>query len=361
MRVLGLVICAFLLAACTGDESAQPPANKALTAEKVLGDYGTVDYCALLDTSTGTTVSSFETCRVEENGIRRIVGPVRSDAELGLDPEYTRVYRYPGDLPAGVAVREPTQDLGPACVRHVGFSDHIWLMVAVSDSKEPASSTATERCASADELVAGVLAAIAGGKVEHASYGPDSFGSLDPCTLLGRPEIENIAGPSAVVPSTHGHDCTYGDIGLRFGVDAPSVGTPETLGGRQVTVSGSVAQCTVGLDRPLPDRPLPDRPGLVEKATVTRVISSGGEDLCQDARAAAGVLFPDLPQYPRALWISSSTSAVATNSSSSPASSGSSGCGTITRPPRRIVTSAASRGRLSSDTARPRTASPRRA
>jgi hypothetical protein len=293
MRLLGLIMCFLLLAACTGDGdgSAPEPANKALTAEKVLGDYGTVDYCTLLDTSSGTTVSSFETCRVEENGIRRIVGPVRSDSELGLDPTYTRVYQYPGDLPPGVAVREPTQDLGPACARHVGFSDHIWLMVAVSDTKEPASSTAADRCSTADKLVAGVLAAVEGGKVEHVSYGPDSFGSLDPCTLLERPEIVDIAGASATLGATHGHDCSYGDLGLRFGVDAPSVGTPETLGGRQVVVSGSVAQCEVTFDRPLPDRP-----GLVEQATVTRVIRSGGEDLCQDARAAAGVLFPDLPQ-----------------------------------------------------------------
>lgn len=293
MRLLGLIMCFLLLAACTGDgdESAPEPKNKALSAEKVLGDYGTVDYCTLLDTSSGTTVSSFETCRVEENGMRRIVGPVRSDSELGLDPDYTRVYKYPGDLPPGVAVREPTQDLGPACARHVGFSDHIWLMVAVSDTREPTVSTAEERCSTADELVAGVLTAIDGGKIKHVSYGPDSFGGLDPCTLLERPEIVDIAGASATLAATHGHDCSYGDLGLRFGVDTPSIGTPETLGGRQVMVSGAVAQCTVRLDRPLPDRP-----GLVEKATVTRAISSGGEDLCQDARAAAGVLFADLPQ-----------------------------------------------------------------
>lgn len=293
MRLLGLIMCFLLLAACTGDgdESAPEPKNKALSAEKVLGDYGTVDYCSLLDASSGTTVSSFETCRVEENGIRRIVGPVRSDSEVGLDPTYTRVYKYPGDLPAGVAVREPTQDFGPACVRYVGFSDHIWLMVAVSDSKEPASSTAADRCSTADKLVAGVLAAIAGGKVEHVSYDADSFGSLDPCTLLDRPEIVDIAGAGAALPATHGHDCSYGDIGLRFRVEAPSIGTPETLGGRQVTVSKSAAQCEVTLDRPLPDQP-----GLVERATVTRVIRDAGEDLCQDARAAAGVLFADLPQ-----------------------------------------------------------------
>lgn len=291
MRLLGLVTCALLLAACTGGEvdGASPP-RKVLTAKEVLGDYKTVDYCTLLDTSSGTTVSSFETCRVEENGLRRIVGPVRSDSELGLDPEYTRVYSYPGDLPDGVAVREPTQDFGPACVRHVGFSDHIWLMVAVSDTREPTASTATERCSSADELVAGVLAAVAGGKVEHVSYAAGSFGGLDPCTLVERPEIEAIAG-AGVAPATHGHGCGYGDIGLRFSVDVPSVGTPETLGGRQVTVSGTVAQCDVTFDRPLPDRP-----GLVEKATVTRTIRSGQEDLCQDARAAAEVLFPELPQ-----------------------------------------------------------------
>ena len=57
-------------------------------------------------------------------------------------------------------------------------------------------------------------------------------------------------------------------------------------------------------------------------------------------------------------WTSSSTSAVQTKISSSPASSGSSGVGTSTRLPRRIATSAVSRGSGTSRTGGRRTARP---
>src|SRR5689334_4010151 len=113
MRRLGLILCGLLLTACTsGNGLDARPAPAALTGEKVFGDYGTVDYCTLLDPAGGTPVSSFEHCSVDVAGIRHVVGPVQSDNDIGMDPTSTKPYTsYAGHLPRGVGLREPARDL----------------------------------------------------------------------------------------------------------------------------------------------------------------------------------------------------------------------------------------------------------
>lgn len=297
MRRLGLFLCGVLLTACTsgGEDYTPPEPNaEALTAEEVLGEYGTVDYCTLLDPAGGTPVSSFEHCRVDTGALRRVVGPVQSDAEVGLDPSLTEALPHP-DLPPGVAVREPVGGQDSDCRRWVGFSDHMWLLVSAVNTGE--GQATDPLCRVADDLVDDVLDAVEGGRVEHVSYGPESYGSLDPCAVLNRPEIQAVVGADVQVsPSAHGHDCLFGEVGLSFTVGEPSVGTQETVGGRPAVVSVEGAFCFVTVERALPDRP-----GFVEKAKFTGVSVNGetlgnGADSCADVRAVAGIAVPGLPQ-----------------------------------------------------------------
>jgi hypothetical protein len=175
----------------------------------------------------------------------------------------------------------------------VGFSDHRWLMLAVSDLREPAASTDEDRCAAADDLVTGVLATVEKGPVKHVTYGPDSFGGLDPCRFLDAPEVKAVLGDvGAVLPSTQGHECLYGHVGLSFKITEPGTGTPETIAGHPATVRTSSGYCFVRVDRPLTDRP-----GLVETAEFTGVpVGAGsGADTCADARGVAAAVIPKLP------------------------------------------------------------------
>jgi hypothetical protein len=288
MRVLGLILCGLLLTACTTPGADEPPEPTALTADTVFGDFRTIDYCSMLDPAGGTPASSFEQCRVDVAGTHRIVGPVQSDDD-SIQP-----YRYPGKLPSGVRIwQDPRRDRFGACLRWVGFSDHNWLLVGAS-RLDSGTATPEQLCTVADDMVARALTVIQQRKVGHVTYGKDSFGSLDPCALLDRPEVEAIVERGVPDPSPHGHDCDLGGtVGLGFRVVTPSTtGTLETVGGRQGRVEVIGAVCFVSVERPLPDRP-----GLVEEAKFTGVDMLGnGADACQDTRAVAAVVVPGLPQ-----------------------------------------------------------------
>jgi hypothetical protein len=151
-----------------------------LTAAGALGDFRTVDFCSMLDAAGDEPVSSFELCRGKVDGLRRVVGPPESGMNTEVEP-----YDHPGDLPGGV------------------------------------------------------LAAIEGGGVRHVSYGPDPFGSLDPCELISGPEF----GPrdaDSLESRQGGHYCTNGRVGLYFEVREPNnVGTPETVGGRAAVLDST--------------------------------------------------------------------------------------------------------------------------
>jgi len=287
MRVLGLILCGLLLAACTTPEADEPPKPTALTADEVFGDFRTIDYCSMLDSPGGAPESSFEQCRVDVDGMHRIVGPVQSDDD-SIQP-----YDYPGKLPRGVRIwQDPQRDKFGGCLRWVGFSDHNWLLVGAS-RLDGGTATPEQLCTVADDMVAGALTVIQQEKVGHVTYGKDSFGSLDPCALLDRPEVEAIIERGVPDPSPNGHDCEYGDFGLGFRVGKPgTTGTQETVGGRPARVEVIGALCFVSVERPLPDRP-----GLVEEAKLTGVSELGnGAEACPDTRAVAEVLVPGLPK-----------------------------------------------------------------
>jgi hypothetical protein len=131
----------------------------------------------------------------------------------------------------------------------------------------------------------------------RATYGPDSFGSLDACTFLDVPEVESVVGAGRpLTRQKHGHTCLHGYVGLAFSVGVPNTGTPETIAGRAAVVETAGVFCVISFDRPMPDRP-----GLVERAELTGVAidenrQGNGAGVCPDTGAVADVVVPKLPQ-----------------------------------------------------------------
>lgn len=282
MRALGLVACGLLLAARVSRvaPTSQPATSRPLTTAAAFGDLRTLDYCSLLAVTGAELLSSFELCRTEVDVVDVTVGPVAAGPYVGSEP-----YDYPGDLPPGMRVWSYYPSEGPnGCVLWMGFADRVWLTVMALDAADPPWSAADSYCRTAATVVAGVLAAIEDGRVGHVSYGPGSFGRIDPCPLITGPGFG--AGPRAA-PS--GHACVNGRVELSFGIDARASGTPATLGGREATVQRDGGACHV-----LFQRPLTDDPRHVEQARVT--VSGDSEEACTVARAAAELVAPRLPR-----------------------------------------------------------------
>lgn len=291
MRVLGLMACGLLLAACTSTVGGTPEPG-GLASTEVLGDLRTVDYCTMLDwDGPGEPVSSFERCTAEADGLRRAVGPLREAESFG-----TVAYDYPGELPDGVRILVPEPENEYAtCTRVVAFTDAVWLVVAVSEDAYPPEYTEEERCAAADDLLTAALAVIDGERVGHLSYGRDSFGGLDACAVLTR---VGVGAGEKPWDWPAGHNCYFSEAWLEIRVDEPSTGQRELVGDRPVLLEIDGGFCDLVVERPS------DRPGLVEAARFGGTIADdaigksglSAAKVCPVAWAVAEQVVPTLPQ-----------------------------------------------------------------
>lgn len=293
MRALGLVVCGLLLAACTsrvGPPPEQPsttpsstPPPEPLTAAAAFGDLRTIDYCSLLDVAGEYRVSSFQSCRTEVDFEELTVGPLSSGADPRGEP-----YGYAGDLPPGVRLHGYSPAESTGCLLWLGFADDVWLSVTVADVGEPPWDPVRAYCATARHMLAGVLDAIDDARVGHVVYGPDSFGSIDPCPLITGSEFAAVGGGSGPpVGGPSGHVCVNGRVQLSFRVDWRTIDTPATVGGREATVAEDLDDCSV-----LFQRPLPGEPRFWEKA----IVSVTDDETCVLARGAAELVAPKLPR-----------------------------------------------------------------
>ncbi|MFE0027792.1 hypothetical protein [Amycolatopsis sp. NPDC059021] len=271
-----------------------------MTAVNALGDFGTIDYCSLLDlprvTGAGQVVQppgpSFEWCRAQltENNVHRVVmiGPLSTDVDPNLKPYDS----YAGPTPSGVSVQQSAFNTDTTCTRVITFADGIRLNLSVTDVTTPGPADA--RCAKADAGVGGALAAITAGKVGRLAFPDKSWGRVDPCPLIETHDLDAVSGPETkLAPALSGHSCIRGKVSLRLSVDqtAPQ-GPAEALGGREARVSASGAFCTVDASQAAPGPP-----GRNEKAELIVVETAGdaNDATCAAARSAASVVFPKLP------------------------------------------------------------------
>ncbi len=285
------MLCALLTGGCatTRAEPAPDPGPTPLTAAAALGDFGTVDYCSLLDVPSvapgAVAVPTFENCHAEAGPRTILVGPLAFDSDPNLKP-----YDYPGPVPDGVAIQQSMFNDRSACTRAITFADGNRLDVSVTDG----TGDQAARCGVADAAVGSALAAITGNKVGRLTFPDRSWGRVAPCVLLDDHALDGAAGPASR-PATglSGHSCIRGKVSLKLTVETTEPATaPETLSGREARVRVAGAFCLVDTTQPAPG--LPGHRELAE-ISVVETAGTAGDATCAQARAAANAIFPRLP------------------------------------------------------------------
>jgi hypothetical protein len=283
------MLCALLSAGCAAaPPAAGPPADgpTPLTSSAALGDFGTVDYCSLLNVPEvapgAVAVATFEDCRAAAGPRTILVGPLAFDSDPNIKP-----YAYPGPVPDGVAVQQSMFNDHSACTRAITFADGNRLDLSVTDTGDDQAA----RCGVADAAVGSALTAITTGKVRRLTFPDRSWGLVAPCVLLDDHGLDAAAGPgSRPATGLSGHSCIRGKISLKLTVEtAEPTGPAEPLGGREARVRTAGAFCLVDTTQ--------QTPGRRELAEISVVETAGtaNDATCAVARGAAAVLFPRLP------------------------------------------------------------------
>ncbi|RSM37431.1 hypothetical protein DMA12_36935 [Amycolatopsis balhimycina DSM 5908] len=286
------MLCALFAAGCAKTQAApqQSSGPTPLTASAALGDFGSVDYCSLLnvpDVAPGAVaVPTFESCRAAAGPRTILVGPLAFDSDPNIKP-----YAYLGPVPDGVAIQESTFNDHSACTRAITFADGTRLDLSVTDTGNDQAS----RCGIADATVGSALAAITENKVRRLTFPDRSWGRVAPCVPLDSHELDAAAGPASR-PTTGltGHSCYRGKVSLKLTVETVEAADtpPETLGGREARVRVAGAFCLVDTTQPAPG--LPGRRELAE-ISVVETAGTAGDATCALARTAATSIFPRLP------------------------------------------------------------------
>ncbi|EOD65950.1 hypothetical protein H480_23922 [Amycolatopsis vancoresmycina DSM 44592] len=285
------MLCALLTAGCAATQAA-PEQNSGptpLTAADALGDFGSVDYCSLLNVPAvapgAVAVPTFESCHAQAGPRTILVGPLAFDSDPNIKP-----YDYPGPVPDGVAVQQSMFNDRSACTRAITFADGNRLDLSVTDN----GSDQGGRCDVADAAVGSALAAITAHKVGRLTFPDRSWGRVAPCVLLDTHDLDSAAGPGGR-PATglSGHSCIRGKVSLKLTVEtAEPAGPSEKLGGRDARVRLAGAFCLVDATQPAPG--LPGRRELAE-ISVVETAGTAGDATCALARTAATSILPRLP------------------------------------------------------------------
>ncbi|PFG47311.1 hypothetical protein ATK36_2347 [Amycolatopsis sulphurea] len=289
----GALLIAACAAGCAAEPAVAPDTPAPLTAVSALGDFGTLDYCSLLDTTrlarstVATPDSSFTGCQADfvQNGRQGsvTVGPLAADRDPNIQP-----YDYAGRLPDGITVQRSSFAPAETCARTITFAEGIRLSVALS------GGDADQRCARTDTVVDGVMAALTGGRVRHVQFPDQSWGRVDACALLQSHDLDAASGADTqTAGGMTGHSCIRGKVSVDFAVvkQAPT-GPVETLGGRNARVAPDGAFC-----RARAVQPSPATAERAEQITVSVVDTTGssGDAACPAARTAAEAVFAKIP------------------------------------------------------------------
>ncbi|OXM67344.1 hypothetical protein [Amycolatopsis vastitatis] len=285
------MLCALLAAGCAKTQAApeQSSGPTPLTASAALGDFGSVDYCSLLDVPEvapgAVAVPTFESCRATLGPRTILVGPLAFDSDPNIKP-----YAYLGQVPDGVAIQQSMFNDRSACTRAITFADGNRLDLSVTDTGTDQAS----RCGVADAAVGSALDAITADKVRRLTFPDRSWGRVAPCVLLDSHDLDAAAG-AASRPTTglSGHSCIRGKVSLKLTVETEVADSPpEALGGREARVRVAGAFCLVDTTQPAPG--LPGRRELAE-ISVVETAGTAGDATCALARTAAASILPRLP------------------------------------------------------------------
>lgn len=284
------MLCALLTAGCATTQAAPAPSSgpTPLTAADALGDFGSIDYCSLLNVREvapgAVTVPTFESCEAKAGPRTIVVGPLAFDSDPNIKP-----YAYLGPLPDGVAIQQSTFNDHSACTRAITFADGNRLDLSVTDAGDQAS-----RCGVADGAVGSALDAITARKVARLTFPDGSWGRVAPCVPLETRDLDDAAGKgSQPMIGLSGHSCIRGKISFKLTVETGEpAGQVEQLGGREARVRVAGAFCLVDATQPAPG--LKGHRELAE-ISVVETAGTAGDGTCALARTAANTILPRLP------------------------------------------------------------------
>ncbi|WP_410639780.1 hypothetical protein [Amycolatopsis sp. lyj-346] len=286
------MLCALLAGGCTTTQAAPEPDSgpTPLTAADALGDFGSIDYCSLLNVPEvapgAVAVPTFESCYAEAGRRTILVGPLAFDSDPNIKPYDD----YPGPVPDGVAVQQSMFNDRSACTRAITFADGNRLDLSVTDD----AGDQAARCGVADAAVGSALAAITARKVGRLTFPDRSWGRVAPCVPLDNHALDAAAGPgSRPAIGLSGHSCIRGKVSFKLTVETTEpAGPAEKLGGRDARVRVAGAFCLVDATQPAPG--LPGRRELAE-ISVVETAGTASDGTCTLARGAANSILPRLP------------------------------------------------------------------
>jgi len=285
------MLCALLAGGCATTQAAPEPDSgpTPLTAAAALGDFGSVDYCSLLNVPKvvpgAVAVPTFEDCHATAGPRTIVVGPLAFDSDPNIKP-----YDYPGPVPDGVAVQQSMFNDRSACTRAITFADGTRIDLSVTDD----AGNEAARCDVADAAVGSALAAITAHKVGRLTFPARSWARVAPCVPLDDHDLDAAAGPgSRPTIGLSGHSCIRGKVSFKLTVETTEPDGPaEKLGDRDARVRVAGAFCLVDTTQPAPG--LPGRRELAE-ISVVETAGTAGDGTCELARTAANAILPRLP------------------------------------------------------------------
>lgn len=165
-----------------------------LTAKRALGEFASIDYCSLLDTTplpadigpvTTAPRPAYEYCLFQVR-----VSGFEADVQVGfLDNsdtiEGTERTEDRGKTPPRGLTIERGPDDSDECHRHLRFIDNIWLTISVGTvSVAGAQAGKGDWCRVADATIDVVIRRVLAKQVRHYSFADKSVGRLDACDLV---------------------------------------------------------------------------------------------------------------------------------------------------------------------------------
>lgn len=296
--------------------SSAPSAPPAMSARTELGDFGTIQPCAMVDVAALPSdldaelepPDSFDACSLRVNSageaIQLDVGALVYDQD---DTGETGPQRLPSGLQLYLgSVQEQS------CAAYLKFADGIELTsVAYANDGDGTTNLCTAAAAVARD-VSGVLAK---GPVPHRGYPAGSFATVDPCPLL----TDDTLGPLGFHAANHQtypahHECDWNNglqnndalsASLSFIVGPRPAATPngstqeQQIGGRSSvlisTTDDSAAECWIDTA----GAPFGAQSNLVEIAEIYLSDADQSTDTaCQAATTLAAAVWPKLPPTP---------------------------------------------------------------
>ncbi|HEX3791257.1 MAG TPA: hypothetical protein VHW44_25570 [Pseudonocardiaceae bacterium] len=290
-----------------------------ITAQRVLGDFHTVDPCSLVQvpalpsglSAKLATVDSIDACHLT---VADSAGG-RADIDVGelefAGTEQPDQAASTIQLGRGLSLIRESPVSG-FCDESLGFADHIYLDATGTDNNTDSSDDGAHLCTADEQVLRGVATVLAGRTAAHRDFPANSLNSVDPCSIL-TPAFLRTVGLSGAKPTEYpgGHECDWRGSadadGLRlyatFGIGkAPEpVGSSDsaaTLAGRSSVISGFALTSTESLCSvetvQIPYGPASDH--LDEIATVGAESPTGDADqVCTTARSAATQIWRKLP------------------------------------------------------------------